>query len=284
MNILLLGASGMAGHLITLYLREAGHTVDTLAATRKFDKNTHLIDINNQRRLNTFLDKHEYDAVVNCAGLLVAPSEARKDQAVRLNAYLPHLLEQRYAGTGTKVVHLSSDGVFSGKDVAYREDAATDGETFYGRTKALGEIKNDKDVTIRMSIIGPTLKKDGGGLFNWFLQQSGGEVSGYTNAIWYGVTTLELAKAIAYVLDHNVTGVCHLAPGKGISKYDLLELLRTVFGRETKVNPAEGTSINTKLVSTRDDFAFPLPGYRQMVQELKEWIHNHKDIYGHYSV
>jgi dTDP-4-dehydrorhamnose reductase len=282
MNILLLGASGMAGHVITLYLREAGHTVDTLAATQRLDKQTKLLDVTDERRLGAFLDKHVYDVVVNCVGLLVTPSEEHKELAVRINALLPRFLEHRYAHTPTRVVHLSTDGVFSGKAEAYEEDAPCDGGTFYGRTKALGELTNDKDVTIRMSIIGPTLHKEGGGLFNWFLQQGGGEVSGYTNVSWCGVTTLELAKAIAYVLEHKVAGICHVAPVEGISKYDLLVLLKTVFQRDTTVKPAEGQGINTKLVSVRADFTHRTPSYPEMVQELKAWIESHKELYPHY--
>lgn len=281
-KVLVLGGSGMAGHVVSLFLRENGYAVDTLSGHTPFDRNTHLVDVTDSDKFEDFLTDNDYDFIVNCVASLVQQSEEHKDTAVYLNSYLPHLLENRFSDSRTRIIHISTDDVFSFKDqTAYKEDSPYDGQTFYGRTKALGEIINDKDLTFRTSIVGPSMTKDGGGLFNWFWQQTG-EVSGFTGTVWGGITTLELAKAIKAALEQPVSGVYHLVPAEGISKFDLLELFADVFARkDIAVKPVEGTVINKKLVNTRKDFKHTVPEYRSMVQDMKVWIGNHSGIYEH---
>lgn len=283
MNVLVLGAGGMAGHVVALYLRENGHTVDTLSAKHALDKDTHLIDVTDQRTFKAFLDAHTYDVVINCIGLLVKPSEERKDLAVYINSYLPHFLEQYYRNRKTKVIHISTDAVFSGMNAPYQEDSPYNGESFYGRTKAIGEIINDKDLTFRMSIIGPAMAQDGTGLFNWFYMQTR-EITGYTNAIWNGITTLELAKGITAAIKQDIVGVYHLVPEENISKFDLLQLFQETFNRkEIRVRPAAGKTVDLSLTNTRKDFRHHVPGYKTMVHDMKTWIYNHPTLYKHYA-
>jgi len=113
--------------------------------------------------------------------------------------------------TAVKIIQISTDCVFSGKDGGYKEDSFRDGDTIYARTKALGEINNNKDLTIRTSIIGPDINEDGIGLFHWFMKQSG-TIYGFRNAYWTGVTTIELAKGIEKFIEYNVTGIYHFVP------------------------------------------------------------------------
>ena len=117
---------------------------------------------------------------------------------------------------------------FSGKEGSYTEDSFKNGIGFYAQSKALGEVINTKDLTFRTSIIGPELKQNGIGLFHWFMNQSG-DVSGYKEAFWSGVTTIELAKAIDQAIDQKLTGLYHLVNNNKISKYDLLDYINTVF-------------------------------------------------------
>src|SRR5690606_13847511 len=155
-----LGAGGMAGHVIATHFTEnPSFQVSTLSARNKFDENTALIDVTDSTKLNSYLDSNEFDVVINCIGMLVKASEERKDVAVLLNAHLPHMLEQKYADTNTKIIHLSTDCVFSGENAPYKEDSWPDGPLFYDKSKALGEIHNEKDLTFRMSIIGPDMQK-----------------------------------------------------------------------------------------------------------------------------
>ena len=284
MKILVLGASGMAGHVVSVYLRENGHEVDTLAARNKLDDNTQLVDIMNLDDLKEVLSQNKYNAVINCVGLLVKQSEERKDLSTFINSFFPHFLENYYKDSDTKIVHLSTDCVFSGKNPPYSEGSTYDGELFYDRTKALGEIINDKDLTFRMSIIGPDMQENGIGLFNWFYKQSG-DISGYTTAIWSGITTIELARGINAALEQKLTGLYHLVPDVNISKYDLLTMFKKVFNRkDINIHPTSDIILDKTLINTRKDFVFTVRGYEQMVVEMKDWISQHAAMYKHYSL
>lgn len=283
MRILVLGAGGMAGHVISLYLREAGHDVDTLSANNALDDKTVLMDVRQQDKLKDLLNSGNYDAVINSIGILVQQSESRKDLATYLNAYLPHFLEDFYKDTSTKVIHLSTDCVFSGKNAPYKEDSVYDGELFYDRSKALGEVINDKDLTFRMSIIGPDMTESGIGLFNWFFKQTG-EITGYTTAIWSGITTIELAKGIEAALQQDLSGLYHLVPSTNISKFELLKLFKEVFDRQDiTITSKEVEHIDKTLVNTRQDFNFEVLDYKPMIEEMKAWIVDHKSYYKHYE-
>lgn len=283
MKVLVLGSGGMAGHIVATYLRENGYSVDTLSAKNKLDNKTVLLDVTDTPTFISYLGKKRYDVVVNCIGLLIKPSEERKDLAVALNSYLPHFLEAYYKNSKTKIIHLSTDCVFSGKSSPYNETSWYDGELFYDRSKALGEIINNKDLTFRMSIIGPDMQKDGVGLFNWFYAQSG-NINGYTKAIWNGVTTIELAHAIEEAIKQDLTGLYHLAPDKSISKYNLLRLFAEVFNKkDIIITPSDNMSFDKTLLNTRTDFKFYIPDYKKMITEMKEWVDQHRDLYHHYE-
>lgn len=283
MKILVLGAGGMAGHVIATHLKECGHVVDTVSARNKLDNDTILVDATDRLELEQFLHKNQFDVVINCIGVLVKQSEEHKDLAAYLNSYLPHQLEAFYKDTTTKIIHLSTDCVFSGKNAPYHENSFYDGEIFYDRSKALGEIINEKDLTFRMSIIGPDMQPSGIGLFNWFFAQTG-EISGYRTAIWNGVTTITLARAIEAAIKQDLSGLYHLVPQGNISKYDLLKLFKDTFHRDDiTVNPAETVSLDKTLVNNRSDFNFTVAEYPEMIQEMKEWIDNHKTLYRHYG-
>jgi dTDP-4-dehydrorhamnose reductase len=282
-RVLVLGASGMAGHVVALHLKEVGFSVDTLSSTQKFDVNTVLLDVTVTEKLRQFLKLKKYDVVINCIALLVGPSEANKSLAAKLNSELPRFLEDLYKNSGTKVVHISTDGVFSGQHPPYKEGSPYDSNTVYGRTKAQGEIINDKDLTLRLSIFGPTMRADGTGIFNWFYSQKG-KIEGYTNVMWNGVSTIELAKGIKAAIEQNITGIYHFVPNETISKFDKLQLFRKVFGRnDIIIKPVKGKAVGTTIVNTRKDFKYKIPSYKIMIEEMKDWIDSHPEIYKHYA-
>ena len=184
----------------------------------------------------------------------------------------------------TKVIHMSTDCVFAGNDGPYYEDSLPNGATFYDRSKAMGEIINDKDLTFRNSIVGPDIKESGIGLFNWFMKQKG-EVGGYTGAIWTGVTTFTLAKAMAQALKENLTGLYNLVNNESINKYDLLGLFNKYFrGGEIIINPNDKLQLDKSLTSKRDDFGFVVPSYEQQIKEMREWVDAHPSLYPHYKL
>jgi dTDP-4-dehydrorhamnose reductase len=284
MKILVLGASGMAGHVVALSLQRKGYDITRVSGTRKTTQDTILLDLTDLALLNEYLSQTYFDVIINCAGLLVAQAEKKKNNAVYLNAFLPRHLEARFAGTKTKVIHLSTDCVFSGEHGPYYEVSSYDGTLFYDRCKALGEIDNDKDLTFRMSIIGPELRADGIGLFNWFIKQSG-SISGFSNVIWNGITTVELGKAIDEAIKQKLTGLYHLTPKKSISKHDLLVEIQKAYP-EIKVNirPTEVVPSNKALINTRTDFQYTVPTYAKMISEMRQWSEDWSSIYPHYSL
>lgn len=282
MKVLVLGATGMAGHTISIYFKEAGHEVVTFSRNKFKYCNNINGDITDFNYLKKVIEHGDYDAIINAVGILNNDAEVNKPLAILLNSYLPHFLSDITKDLKSKVIHMSTDCVFSGKMGGYNETSLKDGETFYDRTKALGEIVNNKDLTFRNSIIGPDQNKEGIGLFNWFMKQDG-SINGYTKAYWTGVTTITLAKAMEQALDENISGLYNLVNYEKISKYELLKL----FNKHMKENrilisPSEKVLVDKSLINNRKDFSFVVPSYEEMVLEMKEWITNHKELYPHY--
>lgn len=281
-KFLLLGATGMAGHTISLYLQEQGHDVTAFSkSVFLYCKNING-DAMNRQFITSMLRDGDYDVVINCIGVLNQACDREPSMAVYLNSYLPHMIADTLRGTKTKLIHMSTDCVFSGKSGNYSEDSFRDGETFYDRTKALGEVEDDKNLTFRNSIIGPDMRENGIGLFNWFMKQFG-IINGYTKAIWTGVTTLTLAQAMERAAVDNLTGLYSLVNNESISKFDLLGLFNKHM-RDGKliIQSSEAVNLNKSLVNKRKDFSFVVPSYEQMVIEMKEWIYSHKELYPHY--
>lgn len=282
MRVLILGGTGMAGHTISLYFQEAGHDV-TVFSRRKISlfKNING-DIKDFNILKKIIEDGNFDAIINAIGILNKDAEDTKSQAVLMNSYLPHFLSDLTKNMRTRIVHMSTDCVFSGTTGGYSEGSLKDGSTFYDRSKALGELENDKDLTFRNSIIGPDMNEEGIGLFNWFMKQEG-HVLGYTDVIWTGVTTITLAKAMEKALKTNLTGLYHLVNNQPISKYELIKLFNKYMRNEkVSISPNDKFSVNKSLINNRTDFLFEVPTYEAMVEEMKEWILNHKEIYPHY--
>ena len=179
---------------------------------------------------------------------------------------------------------MSTDCVFSGKKGGYTETDFRDGETFYDRSKALGELEDQKNITLRNSIVGPDINSNGIGLMNWFMQQSG-EIKGYTRAMWTGQTTLQLAKTMEIAAKEKVSGLYNTVPDHSISKYDLLRLFNHYLRNDSiKITPIEGVNLDKSLKRTCFDYNFIIPDYEIMVRELAEWVKGHQELYPHYNV
>lgn len=282
MKLLVLGGTGMAGHTISIYFKEAGYDVTALSR-REVDycKNIKK-DITDFESLKKIITEGKYDAIINTIGILNQNAEDNKSSAIILNSYLPHFLCDITKNMETRIIHMSTDCVFSGKTGGYTENSFRDGESFYDRTKALGELENDKDLTFRNSVIGPDINKNGIGLFNWFMKQEG-QVYGFTKAIWTGVTTLTLAKAMEQALKEQLTGIYNLVNNETINKYELLKLFNK-YMKENKIEilPSDKVSLDKSLINNRTDFSFKVPSYDTMIAEMKEWIYTHKELYPHY--
>jgi len=282
MKYLVLGATGMAGHTISLYLQEQRNDVTAFTMSAFPYCNNIIGNAMDKQFIMSMLKDGDYDVVINCIGILNQACDREPSRAVYLNSYLPHLIADTIRDTKTKLIHMSTDCVFSGKSGTYNENSFRDGETLYDRTKALGEVEDDKNLTFRSSIIGPDMKENGIGLFNWFMKQSG-SINGYSKAIWTGVTTLALAKAMERAAVEDLTGLYNLVNNESISKLDLLGLFNNYMrDGELSIKPSEAVNLNKSLVNNRKDFSFEVLNYERMVIEMKEWIYSHRELYPHY--
>jgi len=272
-KILILGAAGMAGHMIAAYLKKQGsYDVITIARESEVFTPDIQLDVTHFSELDIVIHQTQPDCIINCIGILNRDAEENIEKAILINSYLPHYLASIIKQCNTQLIHISTDCVFSGEVGNYRETDLKDGKGYYAQSKALGEVVNDKDLTIRTSIIGPELKNNGIGLLGWFLKQSG-EVRGYTNAIWSGITTLELSKFIHnYLQGSRLTGILHLTNNQPISKYELLQLIREVYQlKSVTVIPYADYLSNKSFINTRSDVTYLVPDYQVMLAELKNW-------------
>ena len=281
-KVLLFGATGMAGHIAYYYLQstERYELINVVYRT-KLVKDSIVVDVTDKNAVTKLVEEGRPDLIINCIGVLIKGSKEHPDNAIFINAYFPHLLKKLSDKIGAKLIHISTDCVFSGKRGNYTESDFRDADDIYGRSKALGEIINDKDLTIRTSIIGPELKTNGEGLFHWFMHQTG-QVNGFKTAIWGGVTTLELAKAIDNAIVQEQTGLIQLSNGIGITKYDLLNLFKKIWHRSNvNILPYDGNKID-KSIAKSDKFAYEVPGYEVMLLEQYEWMRKNDKLYSQY--
>lgn len=284
MKFFICGCNGMAGHTISLYLQEQGHEVYGFDLRESKFIKSFACNAFDTATLERVIKGGKYDTVINCIGVLNQFAENNHALAAYLNSYFPHFLAKTTEGTDTQVIHMSTDCVFSGKKGRYTEADFRDGETFYDRSKALGELEDDKNITLRNSIVGPDINPNGIGLLNWFLHQEG-EINGYTKAIWTGQTTLQLAKTMEQAAKEKAHGLYNAVPDYGISKYELCKHFNHYFRNDALIiHPVDGVNADKSLKRTRFEFSYLIPDYEVMVEELAEWVKTHKKMYPHYNL
>lgn len=282
-KVLIIGSNGMAGHMIFNYLSKLSDYEIWGIARKKLQptKNIISLDVFDTVALETLLKTKSFDVVVNAVGLLNQHAESNLKHAIWVNSYFPHLLSYFSGAYGFKLIHLSTDCVFSGKKGSYKEVAIKDGVGCYAQSKSLGELINKRDLSLRTSIIGPELKKDGIGLFHWFMNQKA-SVFGFTNVYWSGVTTLELAKAIQVAVEQNLRGLYHLSNNHIISKYDLLVFFNQFFRNgSVHIIPKAVYKNDKSLCNTRTDFDYQIPSYKNMIKEMAIWVDEHQYLYNY---
>lgn len=277
---MILGSAGMLGHMVLNYLKSLNkyNIVDASFPVRLND-NSRLLDVTNKTELKDFINSEKPDILINCIGILLQGSKDDPSNAIYLNSYLPHQLSNILHASGAKLIHISTDCVFTGDKGSYTETDLKDARDTYGLSKALGEVDNDHDLTMRTSIIGPELKVQGEGLFHWFMQQKG-IIEGYTKMLWGGVTTLELAKAIDAAIDQNITGLIHITNNQAIAKFEMLALFKDIWNIDyITIKEVEGKVANKSLISKRNDFDFKVPSYSKMFEDLYLWMKEYTSLY-----
>ena len=284
-KVLVLGSAGLIGHQVYNYLKDSdNYELHNISYQNKIQDDTVLLDARNEQ---VFIDKITSISpkyIVNCIGILIDGSNADPENSIFLNSYMPHRLTRLADKINAKLIHISTDCVFSGdKKEPYIETDEKDGRGVYAKTKGLGEVVSDKHLTLRTSVVGPELKNDGEELFHWFMGQSG-EISGYTKAIWSGVTTTELAKAVKWSIDHHITGLYHVTNNSSISKYDLLQLFQKYTKKDINIKPFSGKDVNKSFIDTRLLMDYEIPSYDQMISDMVSLIANNRPLYSQYKV
>jgi dTDP-4-dehydrorhamnose reductase len=282
MKILILGGSGMLGHRLLMTLR-AEHEVwvtvrgsgsdlpDVPEFPRQFIRP--MVDALYFDQVMRALASIQPDLVINCIGLIKQQGHIARDPllSISINAMFPHRLSMLCRTAKIRLIHISTDCVFSGKKGSYLESDQSDAEDLYGRTKFLGEVTYPHCVTLRTSIIGRELKTHLG-LIEWFLAQRG-TIKGYTRAIFSGFTTDELCRIILkkVIPDPSLSGLYHVSSDP-ISKYDLLSIAKETFKKDIEIVPDVDFNCDRSLISTRfrELTGYQPPSWREMLTELAE--------------
>ncbi len=292
MRIAVLGAAGMLGHVI--YRTLAPDFTDTFPVVRKsadhyapygiFDetKLTDRFDARDPAAVRGLLERLDPDAIVNCIGLTTRKIAAcPASDVITINSVLPHWLQEWCVDRGRRLVHFSTDCVFSGRDGPYAEDDLPDAADLYGRSKALGEVAGEGILTIRSSTVGLELEGDTE-LLEWLRSQRGRRVSGYRRVIYSGVTTRTMATAVKKILATGVPmgGIQQLA-SEPISKCELLALASEILGLGVEVEPVDAPVSNKVLVPSRffDDIGIRPSSWREQLAAVARDVERHEGWY-----
>ena len=292
MKILILGIEGMLGHALFHYFSSinkyavSGTSRDRARCATWYPdsmlENIHdRVDARNPETIRQLLQSERPDVVVNCIGIIKQQSEANDPvSAIGINALLPHVIAGFCDETGTRLIHVSTDCVFSGKKGNYTEDDFADADDLYGRSKYLGEVKGENAVTLRTSIIGHELQGKLS-LVEWFLSQNE-SVNGYVNAIYSGFPTIELARIIdEYVIpDAGLSGLYHVS-SEPVSKYDLLSMIAEIYNKKIDILPYDKFTENKSLDSTRfrERTGYVPPDWRTLVEKMHKWYQRNISMY-----
>jgi dTDP-4-dehydrorhamnose reductase len=279
-KVLILGAGGMLGHKL-MQLWPAKY--DVIGTVRKSVRTYHCggiinrdllidnVDVNDFSLLENIFSRIQPHFIINCVGV-IKQLEAANDPliAISINSLLPHKLAGLCRAVDARLIHISTDCVFSGDKGMYRETDISDATDLYGRTKFLGEVGGTNCLTLRTSIIGRELESQNG-LIEWFLRSDKKDVQGFRKAIYTGLTTIEFSRVLALVMESSkkLTGVYQVSSDP-INKYDLLLLVREAFGVSKNVIPVDTPIIDRSLDSTlfRELMNYRPPSWKNMIQEL----------------
>lgn len=282
MKLLIIGSGGMLGHVLTFYLTEMGYEVIDVSRKRKCRKETILIDVLDVNSFSDFLKHNSFDMIINCAAILPKNAMKTPSLTVLVNSYFPHFLEEFYRNTDTKIIQVSTGGVFCGDNAPYYENSKHDTSNFYGKTKSLGELVDKNNLTVRSDYIGPDMSKEGNGLFNWIMQTKG-NVHGYNKVFFNGVSSLEFAKFIDLAIHKNITGIYHLHSSNTISKAEFLKLVCVRFNRKgVNIIDDDVLTMNTSLVTERRDIIYVPSSLKEQIDTIYDWVNRHNELYPHY--
>lgn len=283
MRVLILGVTGMLGNAVykTLIKNDSFEVWGTLRQSNMlnyFPRTDRLlpgVDVLKTDELLSVFEQVRPHVVINCVGLIKQLSQAKDPLVVLpINALFPHQLAKICSLSNSRLIHISTDCVFSGKlaQGSYIETDPSDAEDLYGKSKFMGEvIHSSHAVTIRTSIIGHELNTNYA-LLDWFLSQRG-SIKGYINAIFSGLPTIELVKVIRdYIIPNkHLCGLYHVS-AQAISKYQLLKLIADIYEKEITIEPESTVLINRALKSTRfeKETGYISPDWPTLIQKMHQ--------------
>jgi len=279
MRILILGGDGMLGHQLFKHLKPMHDVRVTLrkdlTAYKRFmqfgTENTYAgVDVSSMDKLAEVLTNFYPDAVVNAIGIVKQLLEANESiPSLEINALFPNRLALLCKNINARMIHLSTDCIFSGQKGNYVEADFSDAEDLYGRTKFLGEVTDSHCLTLRTSMIGQELSRKKS-LLEWFLAQKK-TVNGYKKVIFSGFTTLELSRVIEMIMVQYpaASGIYHVSSDP-ISKFDLLSLIKEGLKLPIEIIPDESFACDRSLDSSkfRQEFNYSPPSWEEMIDEL----------------
>jgi dTDP-4-dehydrorhamnose reductase len=283
MRVMVLGASGMLGNAMFRLLSQDGNydvwaTVRSEVAKRYFaaelaNRIASGVDVENFDSLATVFSRIRPGLVVNCIGLIKQLADADDPlSTLSINALLPHRLARLCTIAGARLVHVSTDCVFAGTRGNYRESDESDARDLYGKSKYLGEVNYPHSVTLRTSIIGHELGS-AHSLVGWFLSQQA-SVKGYTQAIFSGLPTVELARVVRDVVipQQQLSGLYHVG-AEPISKFNLLSLIAQIYGKSIEIVPDDTVRIDRSLNATlfREATGYIAPPWPQLIAAMHKF-------------
>jgi dTDP-4-dehydrorhamnose reductase len=282
-RILILGASGMLGNAVyRVFAADKSLSVTGTARASVMAKlggglSSQIItgiDVESSDSLVNLFTLVKPDVVINCVGLVKQVDQGNDVlSAIPINSLLPHRLAKLCALISARLIHVSTDCVFSGARGGYLEADVPDAQDVYGRSKLLGEVDYPNAITLRTSIIGHELRS-GRGLVDWFLAQEG-EINGFKRAFFSGLPTVELAQVIKdhVIPNPSLHGVFHVS-AEAISKFDLLTLVAETYGKSIQINPNESFVIDRTLDSTRfrEATGYRAPNWPELIQRMHQYF------------
>ena len=280
-KVLVLGSTGMLGHIVHYFLDSTNkYDLYNLSFRNKLNSKTIIEDVSDQEKLSNLINEISPDVIINCIGILIKGSNENIKNAIYVNGYFPHWLKGVCKEINCKLIHISTDCVFSGKNGGNDENSIKDAIDDYGKTKSLGEFDSFNHLCIRTSIIGPELKQNGEGLMHWLFNQQG-TINGFKNVFWSVVTTLELAKAIHFSIKNNISGLWNVTNGEAISKFDLLKtIIKTFSINKLKLEPNTDKISDKSLKSIRG-IDYKVPSYQIMLEGLADYYRENQKLYNY---
>jgi dTDP-4-dehydrorhamnose reductase len=282
MRVLVLGASGMLGNAMLRVLSQKhdwtvyGALRSPNLALQKLAPRAHLlhgIHADQPDSLIAAFTQSHPQVVVNCVGLVKQLASAEDPlEAIPINGLLPHRLAKLCELTSARLVQISTDCVFSGDQGNYSESDLPDAQDLYGRSKLIGEVSYRHAITLRTSIIGHELGR-AQGLVGWFLSQQG-PIKGYTEAIFSGLPTCELARVVRdFVIPNTDLHSLYHVAAEPISKHDLLHIVNREYGKNLQIQPDDTLKINRSLDASRFKLAsgYVAPAWPDLIARMREF-------------